>query len=199
MYHNTPTFTVFCGSMMSSKTSKLLMMLERYKYQQKRIAVFKPTIDERYSKSEVVTHGGWSIPSYTIKTGADILEILESLEEEPHVIAVDEAFMIQNISEVLIWLFRNGIDIVVSTLDISATGKPFNDVGKMMIWATHVEKCAAICTVCRSDAPYTYKKVVDESDFELEIEVGGAELYEPRCGIHHPGIFSVEASTKYEK
>lgn len=183
--HN-PTFNIFVGAMFSGKTTRLLLMLERYKYQHKRVAVFKPTLDDRYSSTEVVSHGGWSHTATAVKSGADILEALAQLPDEPDVVAVDEAFMIPNVTEVLVWLYRNGINIVVSTLDISATGKPFHEVEKMLVWATYVEKCAAVCTVCGRDAFYTHKKQVDED--HGEIQVGGAELYEPRCYAHHLAI-----------
>jgi thymidine kinase len=185
-----PTFTVYTGAMFSSKTSKLLMELERFKYQHKRISVFKPQIDERYSSTDVVTHGGWSIPAVVVKSGADILENLEKLEKVAQVVAVDEAFMIPNIAEVLIWLYRNGVNIVVSTLDISATGKPFREVEKMLVWATRVDKCAAVCTVCGKDAFYTHKKLVDEDSGE--IQVGGSNIYEARCSTCHPLILNHE-------
>ena len=181
-----PTFSVFVGPMFSSKTTKLLSTLERFKYQHKRIAVFKPTLDDRYNPDEVVSHGGWSYPATTVKSGADILEVLAQTPDDPDVVAIDEAFMIPNIAEVLIWLYRNGVTVVVSTLDISATGKPFHEVEKLLAWATHVEKCAAVCTVCGRDAFYTHKKQVDED--RGEIQVGGAELYEPRCFQHHLAI-----------
>jgi len=181
-----PTFTIFAGAMFSSKTTKLLSALERFKYQHKRIVVFKPSLDDRYSPSEVVSHGGWSCPAQTVRNGADILTALEKMDGEPDVVAVDEAFMIPNVAEVLTWLYRNGISIVVSTLDISATGKPFHEVEKLLAWATHVEKCAAVCTICARDAFYTHKKQVDED--RGEIQVGGTELYEPRCYQHHLAI-----------
>ena len=181
-----PTFTVFCGAMFSSKTSKLLSALERYKYQHKRIAVFKPEIDDRYSTTAVVSHAGWSVPSKTVKHGSDILEVLANMDEEPHVVAVDEAFMLPGIAEVLLFLYRNGVDVLVSTLDLSSSGKPFPEVQKMLVWATDVEKCTAICTVCGRDAPYTYKKL--EDDNVSEIQVGGSEVYEPRCFSHHVHI-----------
>lgn len=186
MNNYNPTFAVFCGPMFSSKTTKLLSALERFKYQGKRIAVFKPSIDDRYNPSEVVSHSGWSVPANTVKVGADILEVLAQTPDEPDVVAIDEAFMIPNIAEVTAWLYRNGISVLVSTLDISATGKPFAEVGKLLTWATHVEKCAAVCTVCARDAFYTHKKLVDED--HGEIQVGGSELYEPRCFQHHFAI-----------
>lgn len=187
-----PTFTVYVGPMFSSKTTKLLSALERYKYQRKRVAVFKPSLDDRYSPGEVVSHSGWTMEAHTVKTGADILEVLQQVTDEPDVVAVDEAFMIPNIAEVLVWLYRNGVSVVVATLDISAAGKAFHEVEKMLVWATHVEKCSSVCTVCGRDAFYTHKKQIDEKDDVVvtgtEIRVGGAELYEPRCFSHHIAV-----------
>lgn len=177
----TPEFIVYTGPMFSSKTSKLLSSLERYKYQQKRVAVYKPEIDDRYSESEVMTHGGLKVSAFCVKTGADIIENLATLSENPHVVAVDEAFMIPGIAETLIWLYRNAYTVVVSSLELSAAGTVFPEVEKMLPWATKVEKCTAVCTVCGRDAHYTHKKQTGGE----EIEVGGSELYEPRCIHHH--------------
>jgi thymidine kinase len=181
---NNPDFIVYCGPMFSSKTSRLLATLEKYKYQHKKIAVFKPNIDDRYSVSEVVTHGGWKVPAVCVKSGAEILEYLANLDEELHVIAVDEAFMIPGSSEALTWLFTYGYTVVVSSLELSSAGKPFHEIEKMLPWATLIEKCTAVCTVCGRDAHYTHKKQVGGE----EIEVGGSELYEPRCYSHHLSI-----------
>ncbi len=107
-----PEFIVYTGPMFSSKTSSLLSSLERYKYQHKRIVLYKPEIDDRYSISEVVTHGGLKMPAFCVKTGADIIEHLATLNENPHVIAVDEAFMITGVADTLIWLYRNAYTVV---------------------------------------------------------------------------------------
>jgi thymidine kinase len=181
---NNPEFIVYCGPMFSSKTSRLLATLEKYKYQHKKISVFKPGIDDRYSVSDVVTHGGWKVSATCVKTGAEILEYLTNLEEEPQVVAVDEAFMIPGAADALIWLYQYGFTIVVSSLEMSATGKPFHEMEMMFPWATQIEKCTAVCTVCGRDAHYTHKKQVGGD----EIEVGGSELYEPRCYSHHLSI-----------
>ena len=184
-----PEFIVYTGPMFSGKTSRLLSTLDRYKYQHKKMIVFKPRLDDRYSVSEVVTHGGWKQHAVCVKTGADILEHLANSDVNPHVVAVDEAFMIPGITESLVWLFTNGFTVVVSSLEMSASGKPFHEIEKMLVWATHVEKCCAVCTVCGRDAHYTHKKQVGGD----EIEVGGSELYEPRCSIHFPVLFELKS------
>lgn len=179
-----PEFIVYTGPMFGSKTSKLLSALERYKYQHKKAVVFKPLIDDRYSSVDVVTHSGWRSPAVCVKSGADVLKYLAESSDNPQVVAVDEAFMISGIADALIWLFKSGYTVVVSSLDLSFSGKPFPEIEKLLMWATNVEKCTAVCTVCGRDAYYTHKKQTNED----EIQVGGAELYEPRCYTHFPPI-----------
>lgn len=180
-----PEFIIYTGPMFGSKTSRLLTMLEKYKYQHRHAAIFKPRLDDRYSSNEVVTHSGWKVPAVCVKTGADILEYLTNMKDNPQIIAVDEAFMIPGAAETLVWLFKNGFTIVVSSLEMSSAGKPFHEIEKMLPWATLVEKCTAVCTICGRDAHYTHKKQIGGN----EIEVGGAELYEPRCATHFPILF----------
>jgi thymidine kinase len=182
-----PVFTIYCGPMFSSKTSRLLMELERYKYQHQKVIVFKPQIDTRYSVSEIVTHGGWKHQAICVADGSDVLKHLADSEENPSVIAVDEAFMIPGIAEALIFLYHSGFNIVVSTLDIASNGKPFPEIVQMLPWATKIEKCTAVCTVCGENAYFTYKKTLGGD--ELIVEVGGDELYEPRCAAHFPIVF----------
>lgn len=174
-------FTIFCGPMMSGKTTKLLLTLEKFKYQKKKYVLFKPRIDDRYSEQRVVTHGGWQMDSITISNANEIIKHLSSMEERPEVIAVDEAFMLPGVADILIWLYRSNFSVIVSTLDMSSSAKPFKEVEKMLPWATKIEKCSAVCTICGADAFYTHKKIENDS----EIEVGGDDLYEARCLKHH--------------
>jgi thymidine kinase len=183
-----PQFIIYTGPMFSSKTTGLLATIDRFKYQNKKVVVFKPKMDDRYSEDFICTHGGWKIPATPIKDGSDILACLADVDDNPHIIAVDEAFMIPGIAKALIWLYRSGYTIVVSSLEMSATGKPFGEIEKMLPWATHIEKRSAVCVVCSKDAFYTYKKQLGGD----EIQVGGAELYEARCIRCHPSIFDPE-------
>lgn len=175
-----PELIVFVGPMFSSKTSKLLMTLERFKYQGKKIVVFKPKLDDRYSTDQVVSHSGWKAPATIVDSGSQMLEVLENLDKIPDVVAVDEMFMLDRSAEVLVWLFKQGVTVVVATLDLSFSGQAFSEVEKLLPWATHVEKCSAVCMVCGRDAFYSHKKVDDDRN----IQIGGAETYEPRCFEH---------------
>lgn len=175
------TFTLFTGPMCGGKSSALLSYIDRCRYQKKLVVAFKPRIDVRYDATSITTHSGWKTPAVLVGQIRDVYEHMSHIDK-PDVVAFDEAFMIDGSADALIWLFRQGISIAVSTLDLDCNCKPFKEPQLMMPWATKIVKCSSVCTVCGADAYYTHKKVAGGD----EIEVGGLDLYEPRCWEHHP-------------
>lgn len=159
--------------MFGSKTTKMLTVLERASYQNKRVIAFKPKMDERYSKGEIVTHAGLRFDAHNVQSGEEILEMASNYD----VIGVDEAFMIEGSANALLELFRKGKTVAVSSIQLSASGNPFDEIKDLLPWATHIEVCPAVCVVSGDDAYYTVRKLEGLS----EIEVGGAETYEPRA------------------
>tara|TARA_R100000664_G_C2759498_1_gene149367 strand:- start:692 stop:1261 length:570 start_codon:yes stop_codon:yes gene_type:complete len=176
-----PEFIIFTGPMFGAKTSRLLSTIDRFSYQNRSVISFKPKIDRRYSETSITTHNGISIDALSVSTGEEIISKVSLLEDDADVIAIDEAFMIDGCAQAALSLFRQGKTIVVSSLQLSATGNVFTEVRDMMPWATKIEVCPAVCTVSGHDAYYTHKKV----DNLAEITVGGSDLYEPRCWKHH--------------
>ena len=176
-----PAFIVFTGPMFGSKTTRMLAVIDRYRYQNRSVVAFKPAMDDRYSSSDISTHSGGRLSAICVKTGDEIQKVIDSLSKEVDVIAVDEAFMIEGSAETLIKLFQKGHTIVVSSLQLSASGNVFTEIRDMMPWATKIEVCPAVCPVTGRDAYYTHRKV----DGLEEIAVGGADWYEPRCWEMH--------------
>lgn len=175
-------FKVITGPMFSSKTTLLLADLERAKLQNKKIMVFKPRMDARYTDTgEIVTHSGHKTDAILINSGQDILDTINNSETMPNIVAVDELFMIDGSANVLIDLFFSGIDVLVSSIELSYNLRPFEEVQKILPFATKIIKCTAVCTACGADAPYTHKKTMSDN----LIEVGGQDIYEPRCLLHH--------------
>lgn len=179
-----PEYIVFCGPMFSGKTSALIQTLDRLQRKGREVVAFKPVIDNRYATNSIVTHNSKEWPSVPVGEGNHILEYLAESDTKPDVIAVDEAFMIKGIADVLEFLFTQGATIIVSTLDMSYKCEPFAEVRKMLPIATRVEKLAAVCAVTGGDARYTYRKGDDDNI----ISIGGGEMYEPRCWSAHPWI-----------
>ncbi len=190
---NNPKFIIFTGPMFGGKTTRLLSEVERYRYQKKSILAYKPNIDDRYDDQSIVTHNGFKLKAKKISNAREIYSDIKNWEmfkwhKEQPTIVVDEAFMIKESGLILPHLYRSGYTILTSTLQLSASCAPFEEVMQMLPWATKIEKCPAVCTICGRDAFYTYRKV-DDLD---EIAVGGSELYEPRCWDHHPNFSSIE-------
>lgn len=182
MSTNTPKFIIFCGPMMSSKTTRLLAAIDRFKYQNKKVVAFKPKIDSRYTTNEICTHSGGRLEAFVVSNGSDVFKHV--IENDPDIIAVDEAFMIDGVADVLIDFFRRGKTIIVSSIELSSSCNVFSEIEKMLPWATDIQKCTAVCVMCENDAPYTHRKIENIN----EIVVGGSEIYEPRCWQHHSNI-----------
>jgi len=184
-----PEFVIYTGPMFGGKTTRLLSEVERYRYKNRQVLAYKPSIDDRYDSESIVTHNGFKLKAKRI---ANALEILADLEQfclpiaDRPIVVVDEAFMIKGAGAILPNVFKDGYTILVSTLQLSASGKPFEEVEKLLPWATKVEICPAVCTKCDKDAFYTHRKISGLG----EIAVGGEDMYEPRCLEHYNTIDS---------
>ena len=51
---------VIAGSMFSGKSEELIRRLRRAQIAKQHVQVFKPAIDDRYSKKDVVSHSSWT-------------------------------------------------------------------------------------------------------------------------------------------
>jgi thymidine kinase len=173
-------FVVFTGPMWSGKTSRLVAVIDRYRLKKSHVICFKPQIDGRYSKTEIATHSGSSIPAIAVSNGEQILQHV--YESKAEFVFVDEAFMIDGCADALFKLFKENFPIYVSSIELSANLNTFSEMEKILSYATKVEKCSAVCVECGEDAYLTHRKVHSIE----EISVGGADTYEPLCWSCHP-------------
>ncbi len=178
-----PTFTVYTGPMFGSKTTRLLADVDRLKHKGRKILAFKACIDNRYSSTNITSHNGGSIEAYSIKDAIEIYGIIKE-HDNIDVIAIDEAFMIKNIDEVLIDLYKSRYSIIVSSIQLDAGEVPFENMKNIFPLATKIEVCPAVCTLCDNDAYFTFP-LFDINNASQEEKVGGKELYEPRCMKHY--------------
>jgi thymidine kinase len=175
-----PELKIFTGPMFGGKTTRMLATLERYRYQNRKVILFKPCMDDRYSENKVVTHKGQEHTSVLVKSGSEILE----QAREADVVAVDELFMIPESAAACLELYKMGKTVLVSTLQLSSHPDGYNsfrEVKDLMPWATKIEVCPAVCSECDRDAYYT-KRLEGKQD--SDILVGGAESYQPVCWKH---------------
>ena len=63
---------VICGGMFSGKTEELIRRARRAQIAGQKVLVIKPTVDNRYSSSDVVSHDKSTIPSLVVKSVDEI-------------------------------------------------------------------------------------------------------------------------------
>lgn len=165
---------VICGSMFSGKTEELIRRINRVKIARQKIIIFKPTIDIRYSKENVVSHNKNSIGSTPVENSASIL----LLYQDADVVAIDEAqFFDSGIVEVCNTLANNGVRVIVAGLDMDYMGKPFGPIPELCAIADDVYKTRAICVNCGNLANYSYRIALEKD----QVLLGEKQEYQPLC------------------
>jgi thymidine kinase len=176
---------VICGSMFSGKSEELIRRVKRARFAKQKFLVFKPTIDNRYSEEDVVSHDGTSEVSIPIANARDIYKYIRN---DIEIIAIDEVqFFDQEIIKVIQEL-STGFRVIAAGLDQDFRGEPFGPMPTLMSIAELVTKLQAVCTVCGSPASRT-QRLIDglPASYEDPIVLVGAqeEGYEARCRHHH--------------
>jgi thymidine kinase len=174
---------VICGPMFSGKSEELIRRLRRAMIARKRVQVFKPTIDNRYSANEIVSHSDTRLPSMVI---TDATEILDKMDWRTEVVGIDEAnFVGEALVDVAQRLADSGKQVIVAGLDTDYMGRPFPPMPELLCLSESITKTLAICMRCGNPGKHTQRLVEAQ---EL-IVVGAAGMYEARCRrCFEPGI-----------
>jgi len=166
---------VICGPMFSGKSEELMRRLRRAMIARKRVQVFKPVMDDRYSEHEIVSHGDVRMKSEAVKSAS---EILAKLDWKTDVIGIDESnFFGTDLIEVVNRLADSGKQVIAAGLDTDYLGRPFAPIPDLLALAESITKTLAICMRCGNPAKHT-QRLVESEDL---IVVGAAGLYEARC------------------
>jgi len=165
---------VVCGSMFSGKTEELIRRLKRAQIAKLKVEIFKPEIDDRYHKENVVSHNSNEIKSTPVKDSSEILK--KALNSD--VIGIDEAqFFDAGLVKVCASLANQGIRVIIAGLDMDFKGKPFGPMPALMACAEYVTKVHAICMHCGELAHHSFRKVEGN---EL-VMLGETSNYEALC------------------
>ncbi len=176
---------VISGCMFAGKTEELIRRIKVLEFAKKKIAVFKPAIDNRYSKTKVVSHAGSSVEAIVI---ASAEQIFDHIDDTTDVIAIDEVqFFDEAVIEVCDILAKQGKRVMVAGLDTDFRGEPFGVMPVLITEAEFVTKLTAVCNICGSPATRTQRLVnnAPASYKDPTILVGASESYEARCRHCH--------------
>jgi thymidine kinase len=166
---------VIVGPMFSGKSEELIRRLRRAEIARQRVQIFKPLIDQRYAKNEIVSHSGLEIRSENVRTAAEVLGRVEARTE---VVGIDEAqFLGEELVDVCTKLADMGKRVIVTGLDTDFLGRPFEPMPRLLAVAEEIIKLLAICMRCGDPAVHTQRLVASED----LIVVGAAGMYEARC------------------
>ena len=188
---------VICGCMFAGKTEELIRRINVLSYAKKKIIVFKPKIDNRYSNEDIVSHSGESVPCIVVENEK---EILKNIKEDTEVVAIDEVqFFNEEIIDIVEYLADQGIRVMVAGLDTDFRGEPFGVMPELITRAEFVTKLTAICAKCGSPATRTQRIVNGKpANYEEEIVlVGQKDHYEPRCRHCHEVLNKPKKISKF--
>lgn len=176
---------VVIGPMYSGKSEELIRRLKRAKIAKQNVVVFKPGIDDRYSKEDVVSHSGYAINAVAIQKSSQIYDYIQN---DTQVVGIDEVqFFDDEIVDIAIDLANKGIRVIAAGLDMDFKGEPFGPTPRLLAVAEFVDKIQAICSVCGQPATRS-QRLIDGKPAKYDepiIQVGAVESYEARCRKCH--------------
>lgn len=179
---------VITGPMFAGKTEELIRRVKRMEYAKKNYMIFKPAIDTRYSKNEVVSHNKKTLNAISISHGSDIKR---HLKDDTQAIVIDEVqFFDESLLKYVMDFADNGYRVICAGLDTDFRGEPFGVVGPLMAVSESVTKLTAICCVCGEEATRTQRIIDGKPAFYDDpiILVGANDSYEARCRCCHQVI-----------
>ncbi|MEI7576765.1 MAG: thymidine kinase [Armatimonadota bacterium] len=173
--------TVVCGSMYAGKSEELIRLARRSLYAKKKVQVFKPSIDDRYHQTMVVSHMG---VQHEAETAVNVAELSAKVKKETQVLLIEEVqFFEPTIVEFLVQQADKGVDVIVAGLDQDFRRQPFGPMPALLAAADEVIKLRAICMKCGNPASHTYR-MVDGKPAHWDdpiVLIGATESYEARC------------------
>lgn len=167
--------------MYAGKSEELIRLVRRALYARKKVQVFKPSVDDRYAETMIVTHMGVQIDATPVRN----VEHLDSLIEwDTDVVAIEEAqFFDLNLTDLCVDLADSGKHVIVAGLDQDFRRQPFGPMPFLLCAADEVFKLRAICMKSGQIASHTYR-IIDGKPAHKDdpiVLIGATEAYEARA------------------
>ena len=148
--------------------------MKRAKFARQKVEIYKPVIDTRYSKEDVVSHDHNVITSTPVDSSSAILLFSGDID----VVGIDEAqFFDDGLADVCNQLANRGVRVIVAGLDMDYRGKPFGPIPSLLAIADEVTKVHAICVRCGNLAYISHRLVHNDK----RVLLGEKDEYEPLC------------------
>lgn len=173
------------GTMNSSKTANLLMVVHNYRSQNKKIITMKPGIDDRSGISMISSRAisgikaDYIIDDNFLFSDVDLTDV--------HCILVDEAQFLseQNIDDLRI--FTQKVPVICYGLRTDFTSKLFPGSKRLFEIADTIEEVKTICVTCDRKAIINAKFQIQGNKKTIiyngdnQIDIGAEDKYQPLC------------------
>src|SRR5688572_20956813 len=164
---------VISGCMFSGKTEELIRRLNRALIARQKVEIFKPVVDKRYHRDNIVSHNENAIRSTAVNFPSDIILLSGNCD----VVGIDEAqFFDDSIVEVSNVLANNGKRVILAGLDMDFEGRPFGPMPQLLAIAEFVTKVHAICAQTGELASFSFRLTDDDQ----QVMLGEKGKYEAR-------------------
>lgn len=179
---------VITGCMFAGKTEELLRRLRRARIADLDIKVFTPEIDDRFDKEQVGSHSGkaWDASVVTDDSNGVNKVLDEGMGVD--IVAFDEFnFLSSGFVYAAEDIANYGTRVIVTGLDQTFRGEPFEPMDEILAVADKVDKLTAVCEDCGCVATKTQRLINgDPAPYDSPtVQVGGSETYEARCRECH--------------
>jgi thymidine kinase len=165
---------VICGPMFSGKTKGLISAITAYQDKGKKVLVFKPKMDARYSENSIMSHDKVEIQATNVVQPKEILDLFHHAD----VVAIDEVqFFDPSIVKVCNIIADQGKSLILAGLDLDFQGNPFGCMPELMSMADDVVKLSSVCTFCSGKARFSHRISKDRG----VVVLGEKDKYVPLC------------------
>lgn len=172
------------GPMFSGKTTYLIEQFDKGAS----AVVFKPDLDERYTKKPVViSHNQAMIPAVLVNHLKP--EEMKDLVGDFKVVMIDEVnFFHDSLIDTVKTFLDEGRDIYVAGLALDSERQIFGPMTRLIELADETVEVAARCdgdgAKCKEPATLSYRKIPKTE----QVRVAGADEYGAACTKHYDGL-----------
>ena len=169
------------GTMNSGKTIEILKVAHNYEEQGKSVVIMTSAIDTRDGVGVVSSRIGMKREAMAIEDETDIFGYIQSLEEKPYCVLIDEAQFLKR---------HHVYDLarVVDELDVPvmAFGLKNDFRNELFEGSKHLLLIKTICQYCSRKATMVLRTQAGKPVYDGEqIQIGGHETYISVCRKHY--------------
>lgn len=188
------------GPMFSSKSSSLLLEINRLKHITDKILVINSVLDkERHVDMEINDQGLGIMKTHDDKTFPAVMinklnelktnKFFNSKYTYADIIIIDEGQFYTDLYEFINHELSYPHDykmFIVAGLSSDFNMKPIGDIIKLVPLADEIVKLSALCVYCRDGTPANFTKLIKNnlSNDSGNVLVGAKDLYSPCCRKH---------------